>query len=54
MLYYLHPALQFISVRAALAAVLAFAISMVVGPRLIRYLRCKKVLEKECETDSIN
>lgn len=43
---------QYISFRAAMAAVTAFAISLIIGPSVIQYLKGKKVLEKEGETDS--
>ncbi|MHC4943357.1 MAG: phospho-N-acetylmuramoyl-pentapeptide-transferase [Planctomycetota bacterium] len=43
---------RYISFRAAMAAVTAFAISMIFGPPLIRLLKSKKVYEEQCKTDS--
>jgi phospho-N-acetylmuramoyl-pentapeptide-transferase len=45
-------ALGSLTVRAALAALLAFGVAVLCGPRLLRWLRARQFLEDETKTDA--
>lgn len=52
LLYFLQEKISLITLRAAMAAVLAFLLAILIGPRVIAFLKGKKVGEKTEKKDS--